>query len=464
MAKKKTRFVCQNCGASTARWSGKCDSCESWNSMIEEVIVVDAPKGRGARSAKSGARPEPITKVSAASERRLTTGLTELDRVLGGGIVPGSMVLLGGDPGIGKSTLMMQMGRLNSVAGKPGGAGDPGRLSTILYISGEESLQQIRLRAERLGSMSDGFIVLAETNLDVILAVIEDVSPSVVVIDSIQTVYRPELESAPGSISQVRESTAMLLRLAKTRNIPMFIVGHVTKDGAIAGPRVLEHMVDTVLQFEGDRHHAYRIVRGSKNRFGSTNEIGIFEMFEDGLREVSNPSEVLLSERSRDISGSCVCAGLEGTRSLMIEVQALVTTSNYGMPQRTVSGLDARRVSLLLAVLEKRLGLRAGQFDVFVNIAGGVRIDEPAIDLAVVAAIMSSARDATIDYSTAVVGEIGLAGEVRSVGQLEKRVSEAEKLGFKRIIVPRGNLRSKPGGTIRIEEVESLKQAMDVLM
>lgn len=418
---------------------------------MEEVLRQSSP-GRGARAAFSDARIQPITSIDAGDDSRLGTGLEELDRVLGGGVVAGSVMLLGGDPGIGKSTLMMQLGQRS-------GSG-----VRILYVSGEESLRQIKLRADRLGVRSENFLVLAETNLDSITAAIDEAKPQLVIIDSIQTVFRPELESAPGSISQVRECTAVLLRQAKSTGIPMFIIGHVTKDGVIAGPRVLEHMVDTVLQFEGDHHHAYRIVRGLKNRFGSTNEIGIFEMRESGLREVNNPSEVFLSERSRGISGSCVCSSLEGTRALLIEVQALVTPSNYGMPQRTVAGLDARRVSLLLAVLEKRYGLRVGQYDVFVNIAGGVRIDEPAIDLAVCASVVSSARDISIDHGTAVVGEVGLGGEVRSVSQLEKRVAEAEKLGFRRIIVPSGNLSEKKQRGIEVVEVDLLPEAIEKLL
>ncbi len=418
---------------------------------MEEVLRQSSP-GRGARAAFSDARIQPITSIDAGDDSRLGTGLEELDRVLGGGVVAGSVMLLGGDPGIGKSTLMMQLGQRS-------GSG-----VRILYVSGEESLRQIKLRADRLGVRSENFLVLAETNLDSITAAIDEAKPQLVIIDSIQTVFRPELESAPGSISQVRECTAVLLRQAKSTGIPMFIIGHVTKDGVIAGPRVLEHMVDTVLQFEGDHHHAYRIVRGLKNRFGSTNEIGIFEMRESGLREVNNPSEVFLSERSRGISGSCVCSSLEGTRALLIEVQALVTPSNYGMPQRTVAGLDARRVSLLLAVLEKRYGLRVGQYDVFVNIAGGVRIDEPAIDLAVCASVVSSARDISIDHGTALVGEVGLGGEVRSVSQLEKRVAEAEKLGFRRIIVPSGNLSEKKQRGIEVVEVDLLPEAIEKLL
>ncbi len=452
MAKQRTHFVCQSCGVNSTRWSGKCDSCGSWNTLIEEV-VRQTPTGRGARAAFSDSRVQPISGIEATDDTRLSTGLAELDRVLGGGIVAGSVMLLGGDPGIGKSTLMMQLGQRS---------GDGG--ARILYVSGEESLRQIKLRADRLGVRSSDFLVLAETNLDSITACIDESRPDLVIIDSIQTVFRPELESAPGSISQVRECTAVFLRQAKSTGIPMFIIGHVTKDGAIAGPRVLEHMVDTVLQFEGDHHHAYRIVRGLKNRFGSTNEIGIFEMRESGLREVGNPSEVFLSERSRGISGSCVSASLEGTRALLLEVQALVTPSNYGMPQRTVAGLDSRRVSLLLAVLEKRYGLRVGQYDVFVNIAGGVRIDEPAIDLAVCASIVSSARDIAIDHGTAVVGEVGLGGEVRSVSQLEKRVVEAEKLGFRRIVVPAGNLPEKKKRGIEVVEVDLLPEAIEKLL
>jgi DNA repair protein RadA/Sms len=447
VAKQKTQYTCQACGAVSARWSGKCDSCGEWNTLLEETVRQESA-GRGARAAIGDAKVHPITRVSATHDERLSTGLSELDRVLGGGIVPGSMILLGGDPGIGKSTLMTQLGRSEI---------------RILYVSGEESLRQIKLRADRLHVAGDHFLVLAETNLDAILRAVHEQRPDLVVIDSIQTVFRPELESAPGSISQVRESTAVLLRQAKSENIPMIVIGHVTKDGVIAGPRVLEHMVDTVLQFEGDHHHSYRIVRGLKNRFGSTNEIGIFEMCEEGLREVTNPSEVFLSDRSRGISGSCVTSSLEGSRALLIEVQALVTPSNYGTPQRTVSGLDARRVSLLLAVLEKRFGMHVGQYDVFVNIAGGVRIDEPSVDLAVCAAIVSSARDTAIDHGTAVVGEVGLGGEVRSVGQVEKRIIEAEKLGFKRIVIPRGTVHKKRRG-IDVVEVDLLTEALERLI
>jgi DNA repair protein RadA/Sms len=450
MGKERTRYVCQSCGASSARWNGRCESCGEWNTLTEELVRPE-PKGKGARPS-SPSTPVPITGIDATADARLSTGLRELDRVLGGGIVPGSLILLGGDPGIGKSTLMMQMCK------HTGTQGDAAK--NILYVSGEESLRQIRLRAERLRVLSDRFLVLAETNVGEVLRALRSHAPDIVIIDSIQTMFRDELDSAPGSISQVRECTSLLLHESKSTGIPMFIIGHVTKDGVIAGPRVLEHMVDTVLQFEGDHHHAYRIVRGIKNRFGSTNEIGIFEMREDGLHEVDNPSEVFLSDRSRGISGSCVSASIEGTRALLIELQALVTPSNFGMPQRTVTGIDGKRLSLLLAVLEKRFGLRTGQYDVFANVAGGLKIDEPAIDLALAAAVVSSARESAIDHGTVVVGEIGLGGEIRSVSHLEKRIMESEKLGFKRILVPKGNIKELRKRVIEIVEVTTIADAM----
>jgi DNA repair protein RadA/Sms len=454
MGKLRSHYVCQSCGASTPRWSGRCESCGEWNTIVEERVAPEKSVRGNAVGADSVVVP--VTEVASIRDERLITGIGELDRVLGGGVVPGSVILLGGDPGIGKSTLMMQVCVPSADANVP-------RRKT-LYISGEESLRQIKLRAERLNVLSPDFLVFAETDIDAVTNAIENIKPDLVVIDSIQTMHQSLLESAPGSVSQIRECTAMLLRSAKSLHVPIFLVGHVTKDGVIAGPRVLEHMVDTVLQFEGDQHHAYRIVRGIKNRFGSTNEIGIFEMRDAGLREVLNPSEVFLSERSRGTSGSCICACVEGTRPLLVEIQALVTPSNYGIPQRTVSGLDGKRLSLLLAVLEKRYGIRTGQFDVFANIAGGVRIDEPAIDLAVATAIVSSARDVPVDPSTAVIGEIGLGGEIRSVSAAEKRITEAEKLGFSRIVVPRGNIRHKRGGTITVVEVDSLRDSMNKLL
>lgn len=384
---------------------------------------------------------------------RIKTMLNEFDRVLGGGLVPGSLVLLGGDPGIGKSTLMMQL----AVALKD---------QAVLYVTGEESVRQIKIRAERLNAVSSkNILLLAETNLDLILDVIESGTPDLVIVDSIQTMFRPGLESAPGSVSQVRESAALLLRLAKTRGIPIFLVGHVTKEGVIAGPKVIEHMVDTVLQFEGEAHYAYRILRALKNRFGSTNEIGIFEMHDTGLREVLNPSEIFLSERNYGTSGSTVVASIEGSRPILVEVQALVTPTNYGMPQRTSTGFDYRRLALLLAVLEKRAGMNLGQQDVFVNVAGGIRIDEPAVDLGIAASIASSLRDIPVDSSSVAVGEIGLGGEIRTIGQIEKRVHEAAKLGFKRIIVPQHNLKTlKADNDIEIIGVDRIEKAIETLI
>lgn len=397
--------------------------------------------------------PVRMEEVEGEEVPRIRTNIGEFDRVLGGGIVPGSLLLLGGDPGIGKSTLMMQAAlHLKDM--------------NVLYVTGEESVRQIKLRAERLqADKASNILLLAETNLDLILDVIERGEPDMVIVDSIQTMYRPGLESAPGSVSQVRESTALLLRFAKTRGIPIFLIGHVTKEGMIAGPRVIEHMVDTVLQFEGEAHYSYRVLRALKNRYGSTNEIGIFEMHETGLQEVLNPSEVFLSERRAGTSGSTVVASIEGTRPILVEVQALVSASNYGVPQRTTTGVDYRRLALLLAVLEKRLGLHLGGFDVFVNIAGGVRIDEPAIDLGVATSITSSLRDAPVDPTAVAVGEIGLGGEIRTVGYIEKRVQEAAKLGFKRIVIPLNNLKGVKGnGEIEIIGVDRIEQALEVLL
>jgi DNA repair protein RadA/Sms len=384
---------------------------------------------------------------------RVKTNIEEFDRVLGGGLVPGSLILLGGDPGIGKSTLMMQ------IALKLKG-------QVVLYISGEESVRQIKLRAERLqAEEKSNILLLAETNLDLILDVIERGIPDLIIVDSIQTMYRPGLESAPGSVSQVRESTALLLRLAKTQGVPIFLIGHVTKEGVIAGPRVIEHMVDTVLQFEGEAHYAYRILRALKNRYGSTNEIGIFEMHDNGLREVKNPSEAFLSERRYGTSGSTVVSSIEGSRPILIEVQALVTPTSYGTPQRNTTGFDYRRLSLLLAVLEKRVGLRLGSQDVFVNIAGGVKIDEPAVDLGIATSITSSLRDIPVDSSSVAVGEIGLGGEIRTIGQVQKRVQEAAKLGFKRIVIPHNNLKGVKGQDgIEIIGVHTINEAMEQLI
>lgn len=432
MAKLRSKYVCQSCAYESPRWLGRCPNCGEWNTFVEELA-----QSRRAGTARKGIKDTTIkavalSDVDTVDDQRIPTSITEFDRVLGGGIVPGSVILLGGDPGIGKSTLMMQLAAEL-------------KKHIVLYISGEESAKQIKLRAERLGVKSaDKFLILAETNVDVVAEVVERAAPDIIIVDSIQTMFRPDLESSAGSVAQVRESTALFMRLAKAKSIPIFLVGHVTKEGIIAGPKVIEHMVDTVLQFEGERHYAYRILRAMKNRFGSTNEIGIFEMRDSGLQEVKNPSEVFLSERSFGASGSTVVASVEGTRPILIEVQALVTATSYGVPQRNTTGFDYRRLSLLLAVLEKRIGVMVSQHDVFVNIAGGVRVDEPAVDLGIAVSIISSLRDVPVDSQSVAVGEIGLGGEVRTVSQIEKRVQEAAKLGFKRIILPKNNLKGLP--------------------
>jgi DNA repair protein RadA/Sms len=446
-----TKYVCQSCGYVSPRWIGRCPNCSEWNTFIEEATSpLKATRKSGTASKLD---PVVLEEIEGQDVPRTRIGMEEFDRVLGGGLVPGSLILLGGDPGIGKSTLMMQAAlRLTA--------------QTILYVSGEESVRQVKLRADRLkGGDAKHILLLAETNLDLILDVIERGTPDIVVVDSIQTMYRPGLESAPGSVSQVRESTALLLRAAKTKNIPVFIIGHVTKEGVIAGPRVIEHMVDTVLQFEGEAHYSYRILRALKNRFGSTNEIGIFEMREEGLREVKNPSEVFLSERHYGISGSTVVASIEGSRPILVEVQALVTATNYGLPQRNSTGFDFRRLALLLAVLEKRMGMNLGQQDVFVNIAGGLKIDEPAVDLGIAVSIASSLRDVPVDSSSIAIGEIGLGGEIRTISQVERRVQEAAKLGFKKIVVPQNNLKGlKTNGEIEVIGVDRIEKAIKELI
>ncbi|MFQ5798375.1 MAG: DNA repair protein RadA [Bacteroidota bacterium] len=452
MSAASIKYVCQSCGYESPRWIGKCPNCAEWNTFVEELRVKGKDKA-ARRKARAETAAVPLSRVDKLAEARITTGIVEFDRVLGGGIVPGSVVLLGGDPGIGKSTLMMQMASCLTDR-------------VTLYVTGEESVKQIKLRSDRLKfPASERVLLLAETNLELILDVIEQGQPDLVIVDSIQTMYRPELESAPGSVGQVRETTASLMRVAKTKGISVFVVGHVTKEGVIAGPKVIEHMVDTVLQFEGERHYAYRILRAVKNRFGSTNEIGIFEMRETGLEEMKNPSEVFLSERSYGASGSTVVASMEGTRPILVEVQALVTPTSYGMPQRNSTGLDYRRLALLLAVLEKRVGLRLGMHDVFVNIVGGVRIDEPAVDLGIATSIVSSLRDIPVDSQSVAVGEIGLAGEIRTIGQIEKRVLEAKKLGFKRVIVPKNNLKGlKVNTEIQVVGVDRIDKAMEELL
>jgi DNA repair protein RadA/Sms len=452
MAKIQTKFVCQSCGYVSPRWVGKCPNCNEWNTFVEEA-PSPLKLSRKPSGAASKLEPISIEDLEAEDAPRIKTNIEEFDRVLGGGLVPGSLILLGGDPGIGKSTLMMQMAL--QLKGQ-----------VVLYITGEESVRQIKLRAERLQAKdTKSILLLAETNLDLILDVLERNVPDLIIVDSIQTMYRPGLESAPGSVSQVRESTALLLRFAKIEGVPIFVVGHVTKEGVIAGPRVIEHMVDTVLQFEGEAHYSYRILRALKNRYGSTNEIGIFEMHDTGLREVKNPSEAFLSERRYGTSGSTVVSSIEGSRPVLIEVQALVTPTSYGIPQRNTTGFDYRRLSLLLAVLEKRVGLHLGSYDVFVNIAGGIKVDEPAVDLGIATSITSSLRDVPVDSSSVAVGEIGLGGEIRTIGHVEKRVQEAAKLGFKRIVIPHNNVKSTKGHDgIEIVGVQNVNEAMEELL
>ena len=456
MAKaKKTAFFCQNCGYESAKWMGQCPACREWNTFVEEPTAAKTPAGTqgiGNHSA-AGRKPVHLTEISTGKEERIPTGIGELDRVLGGGIVPGSLTLVGGDPGIGKSTLLMQVCRMLSTAGHQ-----------VLYISGEESLRQIKLRAVRIGEFNENLSLLCETNLDIIRAVMEKEKPEMAVIDSIQTMYNEEVSSAPGSVSQVRESTNVLMQIAKGMGISIFIVGHVTKDGNVAGPRVLEHMVDTVLYFEGDRHASYRILRGVKNRFGSTNEIGVFEMQTEGLVEVKNPSEYMLNGRPENASGSVVACTMEGTRPLLIELQALVCHSNFGIPRRQTTGTDFNRVNLLMAVLEKRSGVQLSSCDAYVNITGGIKIQEPAIDLGIVLAILSSFRNKALNPKMVAFGEVGLSGEVRAVSMAKQRVAEAEKLGFEECVVPYVSLEEcKKGSKIRVIGVSSVQDAMDRL-
>nr|WP_296009356.1 DNA repair protein RadA [uncultured Blautia sp.] len=454
MAKgKKTAFFCQNCGYESSKWMGQCPGCREWNTFVEELTVTaskntSAKSGLGSGLGKS--EPVQLSSIEIQEDDRVLTQIEELDRVLGGGIVPGSMVLVGGDPGIGKSTLLLQVCRELTA-----------KQHKVLYISGEESLRQIKLRARRIGEFNDRLLLLCETNLEAVRSTIERTRPEMVVIDSIQTMYNDQVSSAPGSVSQVRESTGVLMQIAKGMGISMFIVGHVTKDGSVAGPRVLEHMVDTVLYFEGDRQVAYRILRSVKNRFGSTNEIGVFEMQEKGLIEVKNPSQAMLNGRPTDASGSVVVCSIEGTRPILIEIQALVTRTNFGLPRRTSVGIDYNRVNLLMAVLEKRAGLHLGDCDAYVNLAGGMKLGEPAIDLGVVMAVVSSFKNKVIDPGILIFGEVGLSGEVRGVSMAETRVKEAEKLGFTTCIMPKANVESIQGTyQIRLLGVANIKEAM----
>lgn len=449
-ARGKTVFVCQQCGNESPKWLGRCPSCGEWNSLVETALTSGGPSST---LVTSQAPPQPITQIAANGFQRIRIPIEEFSRVLGGGIVPGSLILIGGDPGIGKSTLLLQTSSLLAE-----------NIGTVLYVSGEESAQQIKMRADRLNSVSERLYVLAETNLNVIINRIEELNPVIVVIDSIQTVYLEELASAAGSIGQLRECTMCLMRLAKSSNISIFLVGHVTKEGAIAGPRVLEHIVDTVLYLEGERFHSYRLLRAVKNRFGSTNEVGVFEMQAEGMVPVPNPSEVFLAERPATALGSAVVVTLEGTRALLVEVQSLTSTTSFGLPRRTVNGIDFNRLLLLTAVLTKRVGLGLSNQDIYVNVVGGLSISEPAADLGVALAIASSFRERPIPPDLVAIGEIGLSGELRRVGQLEKRLAEAAKLGFSRCLLPKSmdNVRLAQSLGIETLRAETVSQALDI--
>jgi DNA repair protein RadA/Sms len=449
----KTIFSCQACGYQSPRWLGKCPDCGQWDSFAEEA--QSRTQGKGALNAIAGTQgqPVPIDSIEIVHEHRLLTHIGELDRVLGGGLVSGTLVLIGGDPGIGKSTLMLQAFHKMAQAGRK-----------VLYVSGEESVKQLRIRSKRLAAAHSNLLVVSEIDLDAIIHMVKTLQPDVVVIDSIQTMFSADLASAPGSVSQVRESAMRLMLLAKKTGIPTFLVGHVTKEGVIAGPRLLEHMVDTVLYFEGDRNHAFRILRAVKNRFGSTNEIGVFEMKDQGLAEVANPSAVFLSERPENAAGSVVTASMEGTRPILVELQALASSTNLGTPRRTILGLDHNRVSLLVAVMEKKLGLHLMGHDIFMNVAGGVRINEPAVDMGIIAAIASSFLDRPIQNGTLTIGEVGLTGEVRAIGQVETRVREAKKMGFSRCLAPQDNLKRMPAVKgIELLGVKNVTDAMEAL-
>ncbi|ANZ61523.1 DNA repair protein RadA [Secundilactobacillus paracollinoides] len=454
MAKAKTQFICQNCGYQAPRFLGRCPNCGKWNTLVEEVVESAAAPVSHATVSGTLAKPEKLAAVSTEKEPRIKTQMAELNRALGGGVVPGSLVLIGGDPGIGKSTLLLQVsGQLSQTGG------------TVLYVSGEESANQIKMRANRLSVASDNLYLYPETDMGRIKENIASMKPDYVVIDSVQTMSEPDIQSAVGSVSQIREVTAELMRIAKTQGVTIFVVGHVTKGGAIAGPKILEHMVDTVLYFEGDLHHTYRILRAVKNRFGSTNELGIFEMQEDGLQEVKNPSEIFLEERLEDATGSSIVVSMEGTRPILVEIQALITPSVFGNAQRTASGVDRNRVSLIMAVLEKRASIMLQNQDAYIKAAGGVKLDEPAIDLALAISIASSYRDQGTNPEECYVGEIGLTGEIRRVNRIESRINEAQKLGFKKIYVPKNNLEDWTAPTgIEVVGVTTIKQALKLIL
>lgn len=451
--KTKIQYVCQNCGYVSLRWLGRCSECGAWNSMVEEKI--SPIKKTSSFHTTEGSLPIPLSEINWEDQPRISVNSEELNRILGGGIVRGSLILIGGDPGIGKSTLMLQEGAALAKQDFP-----------VLYVTGEESIQQTKLRAQRLGVDSKYLFILSETNLDDILAHVDKFHPQLIIVDSIQTIYNPAFESSPGSVTQVRESALSFLKIAKTQHIPVFLIGHITKEGYIAGPKLLEHMVDVLLQFEGDRDYLYRILRSVKNRFGSTREIGIFEMTGQGLREVKNPSEIFLSQRNQDISGSSVVCILEGSRPFLVEIQALVSPTSYGMPQRTATGIDHKRMALLLAVIEKRLGLKIGAYDVFFNVAGGVRIDEPSADLGIITSIVSSFKNQIIDSNVVIIGEVGLGGEIRPVAQIEKRIEEAAKLGFTKAIIPQLNLKNLVTGKdkLQIIPVKKVEEALEEVL
>ncbi|RZB30787.1 MAG: DNA repair protein RadA/Sms [Desulfobacteraceae bacterium Eth-SRB1] len=449
----KPVFCCQSCGYQTPKWMGKCPDCGQWDTFVEETRTLRSDHGTTHSLLSHQTEPVPIDSIEFDDEYRLSTGIQEFDRVLGGGLVPGTLVLIGGDPGIGKSTLMLQAlyGLANSG-------------SKVLYVSGEESVRQIRIRSERLSAVSHDLMIVSEIDIESVISMVKSTRPDVLVIDSIQTMFSSDLTSAPGSVSQVRESAVRIMLMAKKTGIPTFLVGHVTKDGAIAGPRLLEHMVDTVLYFEGDRNHVFRILRTVKNRFGSTNEIGVFEMNERGLEEVANPSAVFLSERPENAPGSVVTSSMEGTRPILVELQALAGSTSFGNPRRTILGLDSNRVALLVAVIEKKLGMHLMGHDIFMNVAGGVKVDEPAIDLAIVSAVTSSFLDKSIQDGTLVLGEVGLAGEVRAIGRVEIRVAEAKKMGFKRCLVPDSNLKRMSGiKGIELIGIKRVSEAVEAL-
>ncbi len=447
MSKLKTSFFCQNCGSQYAKWQGQCNACKEWNTIVEEVIQKEEKTSwKPTSEIKKAPKPLKIAEIDSSQEVRLDTLDGELNRVLGGGIVPGSLILLGGEPGIGKSTLLLQISLKLPYK--------------TLYVSGEESQKQIKMRAERITSKDDNCYILTETKTQNIFRQIQEIEPEIVIIDSIQTLHTDYIESTAGSISQIRECTAELIKFAKETNVPVILIGHITKDGTIAGPKILEHMVDTVLQFEGDRNHVYRILRSLKNRFGSTAELGIYEMQGSGLREVSNPSEILLSHREEELSGTAIASTLEGMRPLMIEIQALVSTAVYGTPQRSTTGYNAKRLNMLLAVLEKRAGFRLGTKDVFLNVTGGISVDDPAIDLAVVASILSSNEDIAVGKDVCFAGEVGLSGEIRPVNRVEQRIQEAEKLGFATIFVSKYNKISIKNSLIKIVLVSKIEEVV----